>query len=72
MQKVYRNIIKIDFKKDNGNFSDRERTLSFEIQRIIDSYHNKGLLVLEHKILMKSTTHALVEFVYQKMKRIID
>jgi hypothetical protein len=62
-----KDLIKIEFKKPNLSFSDREKYINTEIQRIIDNYNSSGYVVLEHKTLNKSGGFASVEFSLKKM-----
>ena len=62
--------IKINYKPKDQTFGERERTLNFEIQKLIEFYNQKGYTVVDHKPVNKSSTHAIVEFVLNPIKRI--
>jgi hypothetical protein len=54
--------IKIQINKPNATFSEREKYINTEIQKIIDSYNNKGFNVLSHSVKNKTNSFATVEF----------
>ena len=60
-------LIKVEMKKPNLSFSEREKYINTEIQRLIDNYNSSGYVVLEHKILNKTSMFASIEFGLKKM-----
>lgn len=61
-------LVKIDIPTGiNVSFNDRERTLNVEIQKIIDSYNKDGYTVVEKNPVNKTSSHATVKFVIQKL-----
>ena len=61
-------LVKIDIPTGiNVSFNDRERTLNVEIQKIIDSYNKSGYTVVEKNPVNKTSSHATVKFVIQKL-----
>ena len=68
MQKIEKQLIKIDLPNGlNVSFNERERHISVEIQKIIDSYNQRGFTVVGKDIVNKTSTHATVNFVVQKL-----
>lgn len=60
--------IKLPVGKDT-TFNGREKHMNVEIQRCIDSYNNMGYMVIEKTPVNKTSTHATVKFVIQKLLR---
>jgi hypothetical protein len=61
-------LVKIDIPTGiNVSFNDRERSLNVEIQRLIDLYNEDGYTVVEKTPVNKTSTHATVKFVIQKL-----
>jgi hypothetical protein len=68
MSIVEKHLIKINIpEKLNSNFNFREKHINIEIQKNIDSYNDKGYMVVEKSILNKTSTHATVRFMVQKL-----
>lgn len=51
----------------NTTFNSRERTINTEIQKLIDSYAQRGFTVVNREIITKTSTHATVKFTVQQM-----
>ena len=64
---MFTETIKIPFTKPNLSYSDREKTINTEIQKIMDSYNSKGFIVISHSILNKTDSNASVNFNFKKM-----
>ncbi len=64
---IKKDLVKIEMKKPNLSFSEREKYVNTEIQRMMDNYNSSGYVVLEHKTLNKTSMFASVEFVLKKM-----
>lgn len=60
-------LIKIKTKKENMSYSEREKFINTEIQKIIDSYNQQGYIVLGHNVLNKASMHTSVEFTLKQM-----
>lgn len=61
-------LVKINLPSGlNTDFNSRERHLNVEIQKLIDSYNNRGYTVVEKNPINKTATHATVKFVVQKL-----
>ena len=60
-------IVKIPFVKPNQSFSDREKRINTEIQKLMESYSNKGYIVLNHTVLNKTDSNASVKFNLKQM-----
>lgn len=60
-------LVKVEMKKPNLSFSEREKHINTEIQRKIDNYNSTGFFVVEHKVVNKSGSSATVEFSLKKM-----
>jgi hypothetical protein len=64
---IKKDLVKIEMKKPNLSFSEREKYVNTEIQRLMDNYNSSGYVVLEQKILNKTSMFASVEFMLKKM-----
>jgi hypothetical protein len=63
-------LVKINYPNDiNSTFNTREKHLNVEIQRCIDSYSQNGCMVVERNVINKTSTHATVKFVIQKLTK---
>jgi hypothetical protein len=63
-------IVKIPLENTiNSSFNSREKKINTEIQKLIDSYGNRGFTVVNREITTKTSTHAAVKFTLQKMFR---
>lgn len=62
-----KDLIKIEIKKPNLSFSEREKFFNTEIQKIMEKYNSLGFIVLEHKTINKGSTSASIEFSLKKM-----
>ena len=68
MQIKQKELIKIALPNAlNTTFNQRERHLNVEIQKLIDSYNQRGFTVVERETVTKSSSHATVRFVIQKL-----
>jgi hypothetical protein len=54
---------------DNANttFRDREKHMNVEIQKCIDEYNKKGYMVIEKTAVNKTSTHATIKFIVQRI-----
>lgn len=59
--------IKILLPTANADFSKREKIINVQIQKLIESYNDKGFIVLGHQVVNKSNAHASVQFDLKKM-----
>jgi hypothetical protein len=59
---MIKEIVKIQIPNKNLDFSTREKFINTELQKIIDSYNNKGFTVLSHSILNKNGSNASFQF----------
>lgn len=59
---MIKEIVKIQIPNKNLDFSTREKFINTELQKIIDSYNNKGFTVLNHSIINKNSSYANVQF----------
>jgi hypothetical protein len=64
---MIKEIVKIKIPNKNLNFSDREKFINTEIQKIIDSYNRKGFTVVSHSIMTKNSLTASIKFELIKM-----
>lgn len=63
-------IVKIPLENTlTSTFNSRERKINTEIQKLIDSYAQRGFTVVNREITTKTSTHAAVKFTLQKMFR---
>lgn len=63
-------LVKINYPNDrNSTFNSREKHLNVEIQKCIDEYNQRGCMVVERNVINKTSTHATVKFVVQKLIR---
>lgn len=53
----------------NSTFNSREKQMNTEIQKRIDLYNQQGYMVIEKTAVNKSSTHATIKFVVQKLIR---
>lgn len=60
--------IKLPVGKDI-TFNKREKHMNVEIQKCIDNYNQRGYMVVEKTPSNKTSTHATVKFVVQKLIR---
>lgn len=61
-------LVKIKIPNNaNSTFNTREKHLNIEIQKCIDSYNNRGIMVIEKNIINKTAEHANVKFTTQKL-----
>jgi hypothetical protein len=51
----------------NITFNLREKHMNVEIQKCIDAYNKNGYMVVEKNPVNKTSTHATVKFVIQKI-----
>jgi hypothetical protein len=52
------------------SLNEREKSINTQIQKAIDVYNSNGFIVLEHKVVNKTNTHASVNFTLKKMVRV--
>jgi cellobiose phosphorylase len=63
-------LVKIPLENTlNCTFNTRERKINTEIQKLIDSYAQRGFTVINREITTKTATHAAVKFTLQRMFR---
>jgi hypothetical protein len=53
----------------NSSFNSREKQMNTEIQKRIDLYNQQGYMVIEKTVINKSSNHATIKFVVQKLIR---
>jgi hypothetical protein len=69
MKNIENHLIRIDYPKGpNVTFNTREKHMNVEIQKQIDTFANKGFTVIEKTPITKTSTHATVKFVVQKIR----
>jgi hypothetical protein len=66
---MQKEIIKINMPNKNLTFSEREKFINTETQKIMESYNNRGYIVISHSILNKSGSGVSVQFDIQQMPR---
>lgn len=70
MNNIETHLIRIDYPRGiNVTFNTREKHMNVEIQKHIDSFANRGYTVIEKTPITKTSTHATVKFVVQKLVR---
>jgi hypothetical protein len=53
----------------NATFNSRERKINVEVQKLIDSYNQRGYHVISKDVVNKTSSHAVVKFTLQQMVR---
>jgi hypothetical protein len=66
---MIKELIKFDIK-NMQSLNEREKSINTQIQKAIDVYNSNGFIVLEHKVVNKTNTHASVNFTLKKMVRV--
>ncbi len=66
---MQKEIIKINMPNKNLSFSDREKFINTETQKIMDNYNNRGYIVISHSVLNKNSSGVSVQFDIQQMPR---
>jgi hypothetical protein len=59
--------VRIAITKPNLSFSDREKFINTNIQKIMENYKQSGMIVMNHNVVNKSDSHASVKFNLTKM-----
>lgn len=59
---MIKEIVKIQMPNKNLNFSEREKFINTELQKIIDAYNKKGFTVVNHSILNKGGSNVSFQF----------
>ena len=66
---MIKETIKFDISKEK-TLNGREKSINTQIQKSIDLYNSRGWIVLEHRVINKTNTHATVGFTLKKMVRV--
>ena len=67
---MIKETVKIEINKPNLTFGDRERIINVGIQNKIDSYRQRGFVVVEHNVLNKTESFATVTFSLNQMRKV--
>lgn len=66
---MIKETLKFNISKEK-TLNEREKAINTQIQKAIDLYNSRGFIVLEHKVINKTNTHATVGFTLKGMVRV--
>lgn len=65
---MIKETIKFNISKER-TLNEREKSINTQIQKTIDLYNSRGLIVVDHKVLNKTNINATVGFTLKQMIR---